>query len=169
MTTVTLNTRGLEVLRANLRALNDHVLTIGFQGPSGSQLYPTGVNAATVALFNEFGTRNIPARSFLRSTLFEQRERITQIIRRAAESVVEQVAVELSAQAVIFHLGQAGREIVELVRTKMSRSRGWAKANAPSTVARKGFDFPLHETGDLVEAVSWAVRDRTGSILRQGQ
>jgi hypothetical protein len=166
---VTLNTRGLEILQGNLRALGEHVLTIGFQGPSGAQLYPTGVNMATVALYNEFGTRNIPARAFLRSTMFERRDRIESIMADAASRVLEDVSIS-AAGAVVESLSQAGREIVALVERKINTSKGWAKRNAPATVAKKGFDYPLHETDELARSVTWAVRrgSASGSIIAQG-
>lgn len=168
---VTLKKRGLEILVGNLRALGRHVLTIGFQGPDGVQQYEGGINVATVALYNEFGTKSIPARSFLRSTMFQQRNKIEKIMARAAKRVLENVDTFSPNPAVIESLSTAGAEIVALVDTKLVRSRGWAKRNAPSTVAKKGFDYPLHDTGKLEGLVSWAVRSGSaqGPILAQGK
>lgn len=166
---VTLNTRGLDFLRGNLRALGMHVLTLGVQGPDGSQLYPTGVNRATVALYNEFGTKDIPARPFLRGAIWQFRDRIEVIMADAASRVVH--SVDLSPiPTVIESLSRAGHEIVAILNSHFARSHGWAKRNAPSTVAKKGFDYPLHETGELAESISWAVRQgsATGSIIAQG-
>lgn len=41
-------------------------------------------------------------------------------------------------------------------------------ANAPSTVAKKGFNDPLIETGEMRDNVAWVVRDKRGAIVAQG-
>ena len=73
---VEFNDLGLGLIRTKLRKLRHLHLTLGFQGPKASQLYETGINVATVATFAEFGTRDAPARSFLRATMFEHRDKI---------------------------------------------------------------------------------------------
>ncbi len=167
---VTLKTRGLDFLKGNLKALGKHVLTIGFQGPSGAQLYPTGINMATVAFYNEFGTKHIPARSFLRATMFQERDKIEKIMTIAARAVVESIDTFTPIRTIVLAYTVAGHEIVALVNSKIDRSYGWAKRNHKSTVAKKGFDYPLHETDELARAVSWAVRSgsATGPIIAQG-
>jgi len=44
------------------------------------------------------------------------------------------------------------------VALKIDRSFAWAKPNAPATIEKKGFDYPLHETDRMRRAVSGAVR-----------
>jgi hypothetical protein len=163
---VTLKTKGLDLLRDKLKEINSLVLTIGFQGPSGAQLYPTGINMATVAFYNEFGTKHIPARSFLRSTMFQERDKIEKIMGEAVGRMIND-----RRRTPISVLRVAGAEIVALVTEKIARSRGWAKRNHDSTVAKKGFNYPLHETGKLKKAVSWAIRSGSaiGPILVQGK
>ena len=156
---------GLTRVRDILRRLSGLSLTIGFQGESGGQLYPTGVNVASVAMFQEFGTKTIPQRAFLRSTFFERRDEIERILADAFGDALTNTAPTLSPA--INAMATAGRKIVRLVERKINTSTGWAKANAPSTVAKKGFDFPLHETDLMARSVTWAVR-RGSSILSTG-
>lgn len=174
--TITFEDRGLEDLRERLRTLRRHTLTIGFQGADGRQRYATGITVATVAAIQEFGTgansvhAGIPARSFLRSTLFEQRTRIETSMALAVQAVVDGRLGPIAA------LSNAGRVIAGLVETKIQNSLSWAKHNAQATIEKKGFDYPLHAGTDngiekLSRSVSWAVRrgsDR-GQILAQGR
>jgi len=168
---VTLEDAGLRDLQARLKELGRYVITIGFQGPSGAQLYPLGLNAkgpainmATLATYQEFGTKSIPARAFLRSAVFWNREEVETIMAGAAKRVVTDGLGPIAA------FSEAGPKLVKIVERVIRRSKSWAKGNAPSTIANKGFDYPLHETGLLEDSVSWAVRlgSARGSIINQG-
>jgi hypothetical protein len=156
---------GLTQVRDILRRLNELSLTIGFQGESGGQLYPTGANVSTVALYQEFGTKTIPQRAFLRSTMFERRDAVERIMGDAIGEAITQASTSISPA--IGALSRAGAKIVRLVERKIDTSTGWAKANAPSTVAKKGFDYALHETDLMARSVTWAVR-RGSTILASG-
>lgn len=158
--TITYKDTGLRELRERLKALTKLSLTLGFQGESGRQKYATGVNVATVAMFQEFGTFRIPQRSFLRSTMFEQRERVEEIMARAATLVVHGLGP-------VAALSDAGGLIAGLIKRKIDTSMGWAKRNQPSTIAAKGFNFPLHETELMAKSVTWAVR-KGRSIVTMG-
>ncbi len=168
---VTFEDRGLQDLRKRLSAMSDLTVTVGFQGPDGRQMYPTGINVATVAMIQEFGTRStpnhagIPARSFLRATLFEQRQRIERAFGDAVQRVVNLEALPLGS------FTTAGREVARLVRDKIDRSLSWARRNAQATIQKKGFDYPLHETERMRDALSFAVRSggAEGPILVQGK
>lgn len=156
---------GLTRVRDIFRRLSGLSLTIGFQGEKGGQLYPTGINMATVALYQEFGTKTIPQRAFLRSTMFERRDAIAKILADAIGEALTQASTSLSPA--IGALSRAGAKIVKLVERKIDTSTGWAKQNHDSTVAKKGFDYPLHETDLMARSVTWAVR-RGPSILASG-
>lgn len=157
---ISFHDQGLRELRKRLKAISRLHLTLGFQGPSGRQRYPTGVNVATVAAFQEFGTFRIPQRSFLRATMFEQRDKVEAIMARA-------VRLTTFGLGPVAALSDAGGQIAALIKRKIETSRAWAKRNQPSTVARKGFDYPLHETDLMAESVTWAVR-KGRSIVAMG-
>ena len=141
--------KGFKLIKRKLTELGTLSLTLGFQGPKAAQLYPTGANVATVATFQEFGTGTIPARSFLRASMFEFRDKITRLFALAVQRMIKQP--KLSAQAT---LERVGASVVKLIERKIEAARAWAKANAPSTVANKGHDFPLHETDLLSKSVT---------------
>jgi phage gpG-like protein len=155
-----------------IKNLDRWALFIGVQGQEGIRIYPrTGVNVATVALYNEFGTRStpghagMPARSFIRGTLFEKRAEISEFIAEAMGAVVSGRKEALDA------IASVGRFVAKLVKTRIETTSHWAKRNAPATIARKGFDRPLHETERLARSISWSIRDgnKDGSVVMRGK
>lgn len=155
--------KGLGLIQTKLKKLKTLKLTIGFQSTTAAKQYKGGINVATVATYAEFGTQNAPARSFLRATMFEFRDRIAKMWAKAYGRLLAIKSFTPEAM-----LEQVGRGIVALVEGKIDRAYAWAKANAASTVKRKGFDYPLHETDLLSRSVTWAVRAPGGLILTIG-
>ena len=151
---------GLVRLRGVLLELQVLDLTIGFQGESGAQLYPeTLVSVAQVALFQEYGTEDIPARSFLRKAVFSNRKAISAVARREVQAAIKGSKSPVEA---LSEIGQfAADKIVARIRS------GNFKALAPSTVAKKGHARPLIDSKLMMNSVSWAVR-RFGEIEVQG-
>jgi hypothetical protein len=161
---VTFKDKGLKALTAQLKAMGEFALTIGYQGQGGAHMYPTGVNVATVALMNEFGTRDIPARSWLRQTLVVDQAQIEDAIAKAFGRVFAGTATALAAFA------EVGAFITKRMKLRIDLSLKWAKPNKPGTVRQKGFNYPLHDTDRLARSLSWAVHQGgpTGTILLQG-
>jgi hypothetical protein len=155
--------RGAVRVSKALADFNNFYLTIGIQGPGGLRKYPdSDINVASVAMYQEFGTRSINSRPFLRRTMFEKRAEIEESIREAVTRAID-------TGRTVRELAKSGAEIAELVRRTIMSSRSWAKPNAPATIKKKGFDWPLNETGLLAEeSISWAVRSKTGKIVKQG-
>lgn len=174
---IKLKKKGLESLQDTLEELRARVLTVGFQGRSGADRYPTksgkpGPNVASVALFNEFGTKNIPARPFLRSSFVGSRGELEKVAEDALRPILRRsrraTAVAGSEHDQAFVL--LGRGFTRRIKAHIRAARTWAKPNAPSTVAKKGSSDPLRETDRLLKAVSWAIRPNSakGPILKQG-
>jgi hypothetical protein len=155
--------RGAVRVSKALADLRNYDLTIGIQGPEGLRKYPNReINVASVAMYQEFGTRSINSRPFLRRTMFEKRSEIREALEEAAMRSIE-------SGRTVRELSKAGAQIAELVRRTIMSSRTWAKPNAPATIKKKGFDWPLNETGLLAEeSISWAVRSKSGQIVKQG-
>ncbi len=162
---ISFSDRGAKKLAKTLRELGSYDLMIGVQGRSGAKIYPNRkqeINVASVAYYQEFGTKAINSRSFLRRTMFERRRAIEKSLERAARKAVE-------TGNVLRSLSEAGEEIVEMVRTTILSSKSWAKPNEPSTVAKKGFDWPLVETGLLSEeSISYTIRTKAGQVVISG-
>ena len=114
--------RGAVRVSKALADFNNFYLTIGIQGPGGLRKYPdSDINVASVAMYQEFGTRSINSRPFLRRTMFEKRAEIEESIREAVTRAID-------TGRTVRELAKSGAEIAELVRrTIMSRDRclGW--------------------------------------------
>jgi hypothetical protein len=66
----------IEAVIAKLKGKEDAFVTVGIQEDAGS--YEDGPSVAEVALWNEYGTKTTPERSFFRSTFAEKQQKITQ-------------------------------------------------------------------------------------------
>lgn len=164
--------KGLTDIKTQMFQLRRWVATIGVQGKEAARRYKrSGLNVATVATIQEFGTgaseghAGIPARSFIRGALFANKEALTEFIADEMVKVFQGKSDALTANKNI------GKFAAKLVKARIDTTFKWAKANAAATVARKGFNFPLHETDRLSKSISWAVRDggKDGAVILRGK
>lgn len=135
----------------------DHVVKVGIFGNKTARTgkSKTKTNAELGAL-HEFGSFSlgIPARSFLRWPLFF-RQRF--IIKEASAGATK---LMFNGQwiLVLKRLGIACERAV--LQAFASRGFGSWAPNAPSTIARKGSDAPLIDTGQLRRAIASKVEKR---------
>lgn len=136
--------------------------------PSNSRPYPDGTPVIMVAAVHEFGTTIrvngnvivIPERSFLRSTLEENKEKYLQLIRDiVAESVRRGTLINNSLNAV-------GLVMRADVQTKIDS--GPFESNAGSTLlAKNPKTKPLIHTGHLRSSIEFVILPRTQSRKRR--
>jgi hypothetical protein len=115
------------------------------------------LTVAQVALYNEFGTDDgrIPERSFMRSTIKEQRKKIKTMAKKLNESVAKGKRTKKDA------LGLLGEELVGDIKQKIIDLR--EPENADSTLRKKdkrggGFsDNPLIDTGQMKDSIIYEV------------
>lgn len=153
---------GLAEIREQLEALSGAEITIGWQGPSGDRAHSGGTATnAEIAALHEFGTSRMPARPGLETTLTRHEDEFLDAVADAMSDVLDGRA---DADDVLERLGELA---VARLRETIEDSPSWAEPLAPSTVARKGHDHPLIDTGELRRTASWA--ERAGDrIIRQG-
>ncbi len=131
-----------------LKASTKVELRVGILGDAGSEV-------ATYAAANEFGATIkrgdgeivIPERSYLRATVAKQ-SALKRIVRAMSE-------LTKPGENATDHLNRAGVVLVGEVQEQIRR--GDYVPNAPSTVARKGSDKPLIDTGRLIASISHEV------------
>lgn len=99
---------------------------------------------AKKALHNEFGTAEIPQRSFLRSAMAESEDEAVDICASMAD-------LEDGANVAAKFLER---------RVKHKIKNGSFVDNAPSTIKRKGFNKPLIDSGKMLAAVKGMVRNK---------
>jgi HK97 gp10 family phage protein len=128
-----------------LKRLQDSSITVGVHKDTGS--YDNGAKVTEVAAWNEFGTSKIPERSFLRSTIAENRAKYQREFQKA---YLEAISGGMNLRAAAGFIGNVARDDIKAKIESIS-----SPGNAPSTIAKKGFDNPLIETRKLYESVKW--------------
>ena len=127
---------------------NGSTVKVGFLDTAS---YPGGVGkqslkVAQVAFWNEFGTRRTPARPFFRSTI--QRQGADWGIKLAKAMRYYELDSRKALSALGLHIKD---QITEAIAT-------WSSPpNSPRTVAKKGFNKPLIDTGVMQRSVDYKV------------
>lgn len=130
------------------------VIDVGVLEAEGLKAHEGGENVTVldVAIWNEFGTGQIPERSFIRAWFDENATKAREFTRRLLESVV------LGKRNLPDVPELLGQTFVAQIQKRMSA--GVPPANAPSTIDRKGSSKPLIDTGQLRSSVTYRVRKR---------
>ncbi len=109
------------------------------------------ISNIALARIHEYGTETIPERSFIRSTLFEQRPAIIELIKILKHDIYTgKTTVEKA-------LGEIGLQVQTLIRGKINDGDSTWEPLKPSTIARKGSDKPLIDTGQLLKSIVFKV------------
>ncbi len=122
------------------------------QGKGAEEKTEGGFTLAEVGAAHEFGTKNIPERSFIRRTLEEKRVKIKDTFRRAATAVVKRNISPENA------LNQLGSYLAGEIQATIKSGPPIPPPLHPSTIARKKSSRPLVDTGRLNQSISWRVK-----------
>jgi hypothetical protein len=111
--------------------------------------YPDGKKVALIAALNEFGTARAPPRPFFRN-----------MIRAKSASWPAAIAANLVANN--YDVARSLDDVGEAIKgqLQMSIRELTSPPLAASTIARKGFDKPLIETGHMLNSVDYVVTIR---------
>lgn len=145
---VTVQVKGGDLYKSRIRNIMRRlgagaVLNVGVL--AGAK-YPDGLPVAQNALWQEFGTRRMPARPAMRRTI----ERYGSTWPQAIADTARRTNYDTRRTLTIVGHGirdQIVRSIAELTDPPL----------APSTVARKGFDKPLIETGLYQNSIDFEI------------
>lgn len=135
-------------LQKELMKLSHLSTNVGFVDPRDS--YPSGINVAQNAQWQNEGTRFIPSRPFL-----------TRVHRKASAGVLDYlfikaaIAVGTSLDSPRAAVDELGNELSDLIKEEIDSGnfeelRDW-------TIARKGNDIPLIETTRMINSVGHEV------------
>lgn len=122
-----------------------------------------GKSLHDIALYNEFGTENIPPRPAFRlgteAAMKTRKPQIQAFLKNVFRSGMQKNKKLNSKfmlgreQILLTGIGQSAvKEIKDIIKA------GSTLPNAPATVRKKGFDHPLYETGVLLENVNYVVK-----------
>lgn len=130
------------VSRVMARTQDIHIAAGFLEGAT----YPDGTPVAAVAAYNEFGGASHPARPFMRATIEKNRDRWGALLSASLRATGGDLEKALSMTA---------EKIVSQIQDEI---RGWQDPpNAPVTIAQKGFDKPLIDTGHMLNSVGYEV------------
>jgi hypothetical protein len=125
-------------------------VSVGIHAKDASKKEAGGRTVLEVGTWNEFGTKTIPERSFIRGWFdaFQDanRKTVTALAKRVAAGRITQE--QMLGQLGALFKGQAQQRI----------SDGIEPANAQSTIDRKGSSKPLVDSGQLKASISYEVR-----------
>lgn len=139
--------KGWKQILENMRDLAGTEVVVGLLG-KGTFGASGAASVVDIGTFNEFGTRNIPARSFIGST-FDENSGF-----KSGQIVVAKVAFSRgSVNAALNRLGMTAQAAVQRKITT-----GPFEPNAPSTILQKGSTKPLIDDGDMRRAITYEVR-----------
>ena len=115
----------------------------------GDRKQSPGVSIAQIASYQEFGTDNIPQRSFMRTSFDENEQRINRFAENQFGLVLDGKQNVLKAFSLIGQLVQG------IIQVKIREIR--YPPNAASTIKRKGSDKPLIDFGQMIQSVRYAI------------
>lgn len=150
---------GLEKLLKEIGG--EYVARVGVIGSAAGEVHDaeSGLTNAALGLIHEFGSdsNNIPARSFLRMPLEAQQDKLMQTLDTGS---VKESIESGDIKQVYKILGFSAEQIVKDAFN--TGGFGNWKANAPSTIAQKGSDKPLINTGTLQRSI-------TSDVVKRGE
>jgi len=149
---------GLKDIMKGLKELTGIVVKVGVQGAAALKT-TRGVRVVDYATQNEFGTSVIPARSFIRSTV-DDNKGFKEQIDTAFNNVLNRKDTPYAAMA---RVGIIARDDI-IAKINLTDAR-W-RPLSPQTVKRKKSTKPLIDTGRLKQSITYAfeVKNANGSI-----
>lgn len=111
-----------------------------------------GISIAGYAAKNEFGTKTIPQRSFMRSFFDENLNIIEPFIERRYDQIIE------GKKTVDQGLGEIGLFLQDGIKTKIRQIR--TPENSKKTIAKKRSSKPLIDFGNLFASIRYLIKTR---------
>lgn len=125
-------------------------LDVGIQPERAALEYERGVTIIEVAIWNEFGTKTIPSRSWLRGWFQENQNYVTGWLLGEFKRVARGEQTKVQA------LQRVGEKCVASIKQRIVARI--PPPNAPSTIAKKGSNVPLIDTGIFLGSIGAKVK-----------
>ena len=142
-----------EKFYAEIEKLKKLQVRVGFQ--QGTAQEEDGTDICDVAMWNELGTSSTPSRPFLAMSVDDNADKINAFLKGQLKLLAQG---RTTAEGILKDIGvfQKG-----LIQEKIKS--GDFEPNAPSTIAKKGSDKPLIDTGTMRQSVNFAVTKKGGN------
>lgn len=109
------------------------------------QKYDKNTSIAQVAAWNEFGTKDIPSRPFMRSTAHTKQTEWRELLKKMAKDAI---ANGKSIETVMQQFGELVKGDIQAAIINTT-----TPPNAPATIKIKGFNKPLVHSGIMLGSV----------------
>lgn len=139
---------GYRKIMRQLSELGSKSVVAGVLADAGKE--KDGTDLVDVAFWNEFGTRYIPPRPFVRIAA----DKSDNDIKQMQDALLTKIVAGQSTASQALNL--IGVKIEGEIK-KVIGDRGALAANAPGTVRAKGSDAPLIDTGRLRQSVKYRI------------
>ncbi len=148
---------GFNKIMADLLSLDRYEVLTGIQQGSKTtgkisnrRHQPVGLDIAQYAAQNEFGTREIPQRSFMRTAVDENLALITSYASQQLGLVID------GAETPRIAFNRIGLLMTNLIQKKIGQIT--FPPNSARTIAEKGSSKPLIDFGSMIAAVRYTTR-----------
>jgi len=150
---------GFKQLFKDLRRAKGGAVHVGFF--SGKKSARTGGKAdnPTIAAIHEFGTREIPARPFIRPGLESNAADSRQLLNKLSKDFYDG---KKTAKKVLNILGASA---ATAIKNFVTQGPSIPPPLKPATIARKGSSRALVDTGQLVNSITWHVVKANGASI----
>ena len=138
---------GFNRIMRDLQKLDGMEVVAGMLRDSGKA--ENGASYVDIATWNEYGTSRIPSRPFIRISADTNKAAWGRLAQQCVNGVIDGDSPRDAAQVV-------GHRMVEDIR-KVFGDTSKLKANAPSTIAKKGRNEPLVDSGEMRRRVNFRV------------
>lgn len=148
----TVNDRVWRQLLKKLPGIGKVKVKVGIVGAGADQRHAdSDLTNADIWIIHELGAPDagIPARAPLRTTFDKRIDELKGMQLKLAKALLND---QMDVQRAFNILGAWG-----VAAIKSTIKAGLEPPNAPSTIKRKGSSVPLIDTGQLINAVTWAV------------
>lgn len=135
---------GWQQIQQQILTLQDKVIDTGVQGDAGSEILDR-------AFYNEFGTVNIPQRSFLRKTFLINDDKLR---KKAIQAVREIMGTGGMVYSALWRLGLFTETLI-----KKEIRNGGHFPNDPKTIKIKGSSKPLIDTAQMLGSIRFEMKD----------
>lgn len=139
---------GWRKIITNLKSLDGTTISAGILNTAGN--YDKGQSLVDVAIWNEYGTRRIPSRPFIRIAS----DTSGNDWHKTAEKGISKIVAGSSSAGSM--CDKIGKQMVEDIQ-KIFGDKSKLAPNSPATIRRKGHDKPLIDTGRLRDSVDYRV------------
>lgn len=137
--------------------LKKHYLKVGFLAVDSQKKGANNTSILEYAIYNEFGTKSIPARPFVRNVLDSNKEEINLKMSFLISQVLNQEIEGITAYK------KLGEYVRELIIKSIEQANNWATPLSPKTIKQKGNNKILIDERYLISSIRYQIVDKNGN------